>query len=233
MSEAAAHDATTPSAPGTVLRLPLTDQVAAAIRDMIVQDQLEPGQRVRERELSERLRVSRTPLREALKILAVEGLVELLPNRGAVVANPGQDEIHDRLELLGVLESLGGELAATRASDTEIAEVRALHFEMLAAFSRQDRLSYFKLNQRIHRAIILSSRNKALIEEHARLNAQVYRIRYRSNLHNRKWSSAIEEHTEILQALEARDGARLAKLLRDHLGSTWRKVHQDETAPPG
>ena len=216
-----------PVAKASVHRLPLTQQVAAAVRDMIIQDELRPGERVRERELTERLNVSRTPLREALKLLAAEGLLDLPPNRGAVVADPAPEQVRDRLELLGVLEGLAGEWAARRASDEEIAEIRALHFEMLAAFSRKDRLAYFKLNQAIHATIVKASRSRDLIELHARVNAQVYRIRYRSNLQNQKWPTAVAEHENILKALEARDAKRLGNILRHHLGSTWTKVNAD------
>ena len=221
-----------PAAKASVHRLPLTQQVAAAIRDMIIQDELRPGERVRERELTELLNVSRTPLREALKLLAAEGLLELLPNRGAIVADPEPEQVRDRLELLGVLEGLAGEWAAKRASNEEIAEIRALHFEMLAAYSRQDRLAYFKLNQAIHAAIVKASLSKDLIELHGRVNAQVYRIRYRSNLRNQKWHTAVEEHETILKALEARDAERLGAILRNHLGSTWIKVNADGLKSP-
>ena len=200
-------------------RPPLTDRVAGAIRDMIIQDEFKAGERIRERHLAARLSVSRTLLREALKVLASEGLVELLPNRGAVVSDPEPGTIHDLLQVLGVLEGLGGELAARNARDEEIAEIRALHFEMLAAYAREDRLQYFKLNQGIHRAIIEASRNPALVETHGRINAQLYRVRYRSNLRNQKWHTAIEEHERILAALLGRDGDRLARELRSHLGS--------------
>ncbi len=215
--------------------LPLTAQVAARLRDLIIQDQLRPGERVRERELSERLCVSRTPLREALKVLATEGLVVLSPNRGAVVADPSLQEIHDVLELLGGVEGLAGELAASRIRDEEIAEIRALHYEMLAAFSRQNRLEYFKVNQLIHGAIVRASNNLALVEIHTQLNARVYRVRYRSNLRNTEWQTAIDEHWSILKALEARDGQRLSQVMRAHLGSTWTKIsaiNTNDSAPP-
>lgn len=201
----------------------LTRQVADAVRDMIIQDEIRAGERIRERDLAQRLQVSRTPLRESLKILAAEGLVELLPNRGAVVSNPTAEEIHDMLRVLGVLEALAGELACARASDAELAEVKALHFEMLAAYARQDRLGYFKVNQRIHRAIVMASGNRSLMATHQRINAQLYRVRYRSNLVNTRWHTAIEEHEVILQQLLARDAAALAATLRGHLGSTWAK----------
>ena len=204
----------------------LPQRVASRLRDMIVQDALTPGQRIRERSLAEQLKVSRTPLREALKVLATEGLVELSPNRGALVANPSPEEVRDMLQVLGVLEGLAGELACAQATADEIDEIQALHYEMLASFARKDRLEYFKLNQKIHQAIVAASRNVSLIETHARLNARLYRVRFQSNLRNRTWPSAIDEHTAILDALMRRDGATLAALMRDHLGSTWTKVSE-------
>ncbi len=203
---------------------PLTQQVATKLRDLIVQDKLKAGERIRERDLAERLAVSRTPLREALKMLATEGLIELSPHRGAVVADPDLKEIRDLLELLGGIEALAGELAATRASDEEISEIRALHYEMLAAYARKDRLEYFKVNQAIHAAIVAACGNPAIADAHRRINARLYRVRYRSNLRNESWHTALDEHGEILEALEARNSQKLSSILRSHLGSTWGKV---------
>ena len=200
--------------------------VAGRLRDMIAQNVLQPGDRIRERAIGEALQVSRTPMREALRILAAERLVELLPNRGAVVCDPSPREIRDLLAVLAALEALAGEQAAAAATDAEIAEIRALHFEMLAAFERQDRLAYFKLNQAIHRAIVAAAHNAPLAELHAQLNARLYRVRYQSNLNNAAWHGAIEEHEQILGALTARDSAALARILRAHLGSTWAKVSE-------
>ncbi len=215
-------------ATNNVARLPLTGQVAATIRDMIVEDRLKPGERIRERQLANELQVSRTPLREALKILESEKLVEIWPNRGAIVADPAPEDVHDLLLLLGALEGLGGRLATQVASDLEIAEIRALHYEMLAAFARKDRLTYFKLNQRIHKGIIAISRNSALIETHSQINARVYRARYRSNKQNALWPNAVNEHEKIIAALEARDGKTLEELLNSHLDSTWTKVSVED-----
>ena len=205
---------------------PLTKSVASRLRDLIAQDALPAGERIRERALAERLQVSRTPLREALKVLATEGLVELFPNRGAVVSDPDPVEVQDLLQVLGVLEALGGELACAQASQRELDEVQALHYEMLAAYARKDRLTYFKVNQQIHKAIVAASGNASLIETHGRINARLYRVRYRSNSRNTKWDVAIEEHEAILAALRARDAAALSKILRSHLGSTWANVSE-------
>lgn len=201
-------------------------QVADRIREMIIQDELPPGAPIRERTLSERLHVSRTPLREALKILSAEGLVELHPNRGAVVAAPGSAEIRELLQLLGVLEGFAAELACEAASDQDIKELRALHFEMLAAYTRGDRLGYFHRNQDIHLGLVRASRNQALIAHHRVLNARVYRARYICNLKTQRWESAIKEHEQILEALERRDAVALSEILRNHVIQAWDKMQE-------
>jgi len=207
--------------------LPLAQQVAARIRDMIIQDQLTPGQWIREQALADKLSVSRTPLREALKMLELEGLIRLLPNRGAVLTELTVEEVKEKLEVLAVLEALAGRLACQKATDAELAEIRALHYEMLAWFSRQNRLEYFKLNQRIHLAIVAASGNRTLVETHARINAQLYRVRYQSNLQNELWGTAVDEHEEMLATLEARNSEALALCMLNHLGQTFFKFSRN------
>jgi len=206
---------------------PLAQQVAARIRVMIIQDQLTPGEWIREQALADKLNVSRTPLREALKMLELEGLIRLLPNRGAMVTEFSIEEVKEKLEVLAVLEALAGKLACQKATDAELAEIRALHYEMLAWFSRQNRLEYFKLNQRIHLAIVAASGNRTLIETHARINAQLYRVRYQSNLQNELWGTAVDEHEEMLAALTARNSEALAMCMLNHFGQTFFKFSKN------
>ena len=210
----------------TINRLNLSEQIANSLRDMIVQNQLPPGERIRERDICQKLEVSRTPLREALHKLASEGLIDLVPNCGAVVTAPNAEEIADMLQVLGVLEAFAGERACELISEEEINEIKALQYEMLAAFSRGDRLMYFKLNQRIHLSIVKAARSETLLSLHTRLNARLYRIRYQSNLRNELWGSAVKEHDAIMTALENRDAPELSMLLRQHLKSTWEKVSE-------
>lgn len=195
----------------------LSHAATARLRDMIVEGRIAAGARLNERVLTEELQVSRTPLREAFKILAGEGLVELLPQRGAVVATLGVADIEAAFEVMADLEGLAGELAAARIDAHELAEIRALHFDMLAAHARRDLPGYFRANMRIHATINAAAKNPVLTETFQRLNQRVYSMRYRSNLSHERWDHAIEEHTEILRLLEARDGAALRALLTQHL----------------
>ncbi len=134
----------------SIPRQVLHQEVAVRLRQRIVEGHLAPGAKLNERELSELLQVSRTPLREAIKMLAAEGLVELLPNRGAVVAQLSEQDVADTFEVIAGLEGQSGELAAQRISEAELAEIRALHYEMLAAFTRRDLSTYYRLNALIH-----------------------------------------------------------------------------------
>lgn len=206
-----------------IVRSALPAQVVEQLRDMIAADELPAGAKLNERELAERLHVSRTPLREAIKMLAAEGLVQLVPNRGAFVASPSAEEVEDMLEAMGALEATCGELACARATDSEIAAIRAAHDRMLKAYGRRDRRAYFKLNQEIHRRIAQAGRNATLQRLHETLNARLYRVRFMSNRTDR-WNSAVDEHEAIARALEQRDVRAVRKLLREHLSHTWEKV---------
>lgn len=198
-------------------RLGLSAAVGARLRDMIVEGVLAPGTRLNERMLCEQLNVSRTPLREAFKTLAVEGLIVLQPNRGAVVAQMSEPEIEQTFEVMGALEGLSGELACTRATDAEIDEVRALHFEMLAAHVRRDLPAYYKLNHAIHDRINAMARNPVLTETYQQINARIQSLRFRSNFNQDKWDTAVREHDAMLEALARRDGAAMRLILQQHL----------------
>lgn len=195
----------------------LHQQVAQRLRQRIVEGRLAPGAKLNERELCEQLNVSRTPLREAIKQLAAEGLVDLLPNRGAVAVKLGPADVEHSFELLAALEGLSGELAAARATDAEIAEVRALHFEMLACHARADLSGYYRLNARIHQAINSAARNPVLARHYDALNARVQSLRFRTNQDGAKWRRAVQEHGRMVDALAARDAAALRQVLVQHL----------------
>jgi DNA-binding GntR family transcriptional regulator len=197
----------------------LHETVGERLRDLIVEGDLAPGSRISERALCEQFSISRTPLREALKVLAREGLVELLPNRGARVAKLEAADVAHMFEVMAALESLAGRLACARVSDAELAEIRALHYEMLAAHARSDLPGYFRRNQAIHEAILAAARNPVLSATYRGLAGRLKRARYLANRSGSRWHDAVEEHGEILAALEARDGDRLARLLGEHLAN--------------
>lgn len=198
-------------------RSSLHDEVADRVREMILDGKLQPGGRVHEQALCKLLGVSRTPLREAFRVLATEGLLELRPNRGATVTRLTARGVGEMFEVMGALEALAGELACRHITDTEIAMIRAVHYEMLAEHARGDLGAYFRLNQEIHRRIIEAADNEILAATVNGLAVRIRRARYQANLSRERWDRAVAEHEDILAALAARDGARLSALLRQHL----------------
>jgi DNA-binding GntR family transcriptional regulator len=213
---------------GEVLHL----AVAQQLRALIVEGGIAAGQKLNERELAERLQVSRTPLREALKLLTAEGLVEHLPNRGATVVQLSADDVVHAFEVMAALEGLSGELACARITDTEIAELQALNFEMRAHHARRDLSAYYRVNAQIHRAINRAARNPVLAETYERLNARLQALRFRSNFDADKWDVAVREHDAMIEALLARDGKRLRRILVEHLQHK-RDVVLAQLAGPG
>jgi DNA-binding GntR family transcriptional regulator len=163
--------------------------------------------------------VSRTPLREALKVLASEGLIELLPNRGARVRVLDEHDIRELFDLVGGLEALAGRLACEYISGDQYAEIERLHHEMYAFYLHRDMHGYFKINQLIHGKIVAAARNSALSMSYAAYTGQISRIRYSANLAKKRdrWGEAMREHEAILDALRRRDGNELSNILFQHL----------------
>lgn len=192
-------------------------EVADRIRDLIEQGELAPGERISEKQLCEDFGVSRTPLREALKVLASEGLVELLPNRGARVRQLTLKQVKDTYDLMGALEGLSGELACQQISDEGIAAICALHDRMLEHYRNRELPEYFQVNQRIHESLLAASNNDALLEMYNNLSQRVKRVRYSKKMTDSYWRRAVQDHEEMIVALKKRDSKRLGQVLRDHL----------------
>ncbi|MBK8666188.1 MAG: GntR family transcriptional regulator [Burkholderiales bacterium] len=203
----------------TIPRAALHDQVGHRLRQMLVEGRIAPGAKLNERELCEALQVSRTPLREAIKTLAAEGLVELLPNRGAIAVQLSETDVIHTFEVMAGLEAQSGELAAQRITDSELAEIKAMHFEMLAAWTRRDLPAYYHLNARIHAAINAAAKNPVLTDTYARVNARLQALRFRSNQNEKKWRHAVEEHEGMIAALQARDPVAMRQVLSSHLAN--------------
>lgn len=191
--------------------------VAERLRKLIASGELPPGARLNERSLCDRLRVSRTPLREAYRILASEGLIEVLPKRGARVIEMSAADIADVFDLLAVVEGLSGRLAAEKASRATLEDVAALHRQMAAAYEARDMVRYSVVSKAVHVAINAAAGSAPLKDIYLRLNGQVQRLRYKSNLEGDNWARSVEAHARFVAALLARDGALAERLLREHL----------------
>jgi DNA-binding GntR family transcriptional regulator len=209
-----------------IIRRSLHDELVERLQRLIIEGELTPGEKVPEKELCERFNVSRTPMREALKVLANAGLVTLTPNRGASVTAVTVDDLQEVFPVMGALEALSGELACEKITDAELARVRALHEEMVGHYKAQRLPEYFKTNEAIHIAILNAARNDTLSSQHQMLSARVRRARYLANMTRERWDKAVAEHEDILAALEARDGPRLGNILKKHLKNKLETVSE-------
>jgi len=201
------------------IEVSLHGEILLRLRDYVVEGNIAEGARVPERQLCELFGISRTPLREALKVLAAEGLIDLLPNRGARVRQLSRRDLDELFEMMGGLESLAGRLACENITDEEIAEIERLHYEMYGYYLHRDMHNYFQANQRIHEKIVEASRNETLRGAYANFAGRIRRVRYSANFARKRerWGEAMREHETILEALRRRAGNELSDILFRHL----------------
>jgi len=209
----------TATVPSKIERISLHIELADALRTMILEGAFLNEERIPERELCVRFGVSRTPLREALKVLASEGLIQLEHNRGARLREISLKEVRDLYEVLGSYEVTVGRLAVERATERDLAVAQAIHGRLRNAFQREDRTEYFQYNQEIHAALVAMTKNDALIEAHRQCYTKIAVVRYRVNYNRRRWSESMAEHELIIEAA-ARRSADLPRLLHLHAEAT-------------
>ena len=197
----------------------LHDEVADRMRALIQSGEMAPCTRINEGELTERFGISRTPLREAIKILATEGLLELLPNRGARVASISPREIEEMMEVIAGLEATAADLACLHITEDEVAGIEADHDAMVLAWKAGDAASYYPLNRRIHEAVLTASRNTTLESLYLSLTGRIHRSRYSAHQTPEQCARAVEEHQEMIRLLRAREGTALSALMRAHIRS--------------
>lgn len=219
-----------PTAARPIPRRTLHDELLERLRQMIVDGDLAPGVKVPEKDLCEQFAVSRTPLREALKVLANEGLVTLTPNRGAMVSELTLSDLEETFPVMGALEALAGELACRHVTEPELKRIRQIHDRMTAHYHKGELSPYFALNQQIHELILDAARNPTLASLYRSLAGRVRQARYLSNMSPERWAEAVAEHEAIIDALEARKGQTLSRILKTHLTNKFETVKEELTA---
>ena len=203
----------------------LYQEAANRIRELIEHGGLVAGEKISEKRLCEKFGISRTPLREALKVLTSEGLVEIMPNRGARVSLLTLSDVEHTYDVMGALEGLAGETACRHLDDEELERIYALHQQMVGHYQRKELQDYFHANQQIHERILQASRNPILIEMYNNLSQRIKRIRYSMEMNEAFWRKAMNEHEEMIEALRDRDGKRLGDILRGHLSHKLEAVN--------
>jgi DNA-binding GntR family transcriptional regulator len=204
----------------------LHDEIVARVRDLLVSGEIAPGARVPERALCHRFGISRTPLREALKVLAAEGHVQLLHHRGARATKLTAKDVQDLFEICEGLEALAGELCCARITDEQVGRIAQLHREMVGHYESRELPAYFQCNRLIHEIIVQATGNAALIAMYESVAARIRRARYVAPMPLDHWALAVREHEAILNALDRRDGVGLGHLLRRHLRAKREQVER-------
>ena len=205
-------------------RRSLAEHIADKLRDLVLLEKLAPGVPIHERETAAALGVSRTPLRESLRILASEGLIEIAPNRPPRVANPSLDEIKDLLQVQGSLEALAGELACDNASEEELSEISRLADDMVRVSDVANPLEFFQKDMQFHKSIVAASKNQALIDTHKTYNSRLWRARFISSRRRVNRTGTLGQHHDIVEALVSRQRRKCAKALRTHLEAGFRNI---------
>lgn len=196
----------------------MATEIANRLRREILQGALSPGAKVKERDNAAESGVSRTPMREAIRMLATEGLIVLAPSRSPRVANPTYQEVADQILVLKTLEELSAELACIRATAADLAKVRDLNRQMAGLYESGHSLDLFEVDMAFHAAIADASHNEPLAETHRAFLARLWRVRYLAAHQRRNRDRARAHHNAILAALEARDAVAARAALDTHLG---------------
>jgi DNA-binding GntR family transcriptional regulator len=195
----------------------LHEDVARHLREMIVSGELKPGAKIPVAELSERLDVSLTPLREAMKVLAEEQLIELTPNRGGRVVPVTVEGTRSLFEVMAGLEAMAAELAAERMTDDQLATLEVMHAEMRRCLEVDEKEGYFALNRKIHDAIVDCVANPILTNLRSKLAVRAEQIRYISVQGGARRRQALQDHEDLMEALRRRDASSAYSVWRRHL----------------
>jgi DNA-binding GntR family transcriptional regulator len=207
-----------------VNRMALHAQAVDRLRKLIVRGTLAPGAQINEGELADALGISRTPLREALKLLASESLIELRPNRSARVSMLRTKDLEELFEAVAGIERIAAELAAKRITPRDLTRLGTLQSRMERLHAGNALEEYFEINQQIHRFIVACAANSALKATHDWLLSRAERARFFALASQSRWDESVKEHQAIFNAIEARNSAQAGKLLDRHVKRTGKVV---------
>lgn len=207
-----------------IQRKSLHEEIVPQLREMVVEGRWGVRETLPELQLSEELGVSRTPVREAVKILAAEGLLVVRPRSGASIKILKPKEVEQLFETAGAIEGAAARLAVSKASDKEIERISAVHAKMVDGFERNARAEYFEMNQNIHIMIVAAAHNEVLSDIHEKLLMRMRRIRFACTNDSEGWKNALAEHEFMLDSLKRRDAEALSGMLIEHMHKGWLRV---------
>ncbi len=213
----------------------LREQIVDSIRDAIIRGVLKPGERVAEPELAVRFGISRTPIREAFRQLESEGYLRITPRRGAVVVALTEKDVSEFYDVKAVLEGHAAHRAATRLTETQLAELDRLNQELGRLAKAEDVRSFFDVHNAFHEVFLGAADNDRLEQMLRSLVQQFERYRLASLVQPGRMRKSVEDHTRIIEAFRARDPERAEALVRgsaEYGGEVLRKVVRGD-APAG
>jgi DNA-binding GntR family transcriptional regulator len=195
----------------------LYEEVAELLRQRIFSRELQPGAWIDELAISSEYGISRTPLREALKVLAAEGLITMKMRRGAYVTEVDEKDLSDVYHLLSLLESDATGVVAVKATDAELKELQGLHLELEKSASNRTR--FFEINERFHLRLLAIADNRWQGQMVADLRKVMKLNRHNSLLKAGRIDESLAEHRAIMQALSARDANAALQRMREHFAN--------------
>jgi DNA-binding GntR family transcriptional regulator len=211
---------------------PLRELVFESLREAIIGGQLRPGERMMEIQLAEEMGVSRTPVREAIRKLELEGLVVMIPRKGAYVAGLSLKDIADVFEIRRAVEGLAAELATERITDEELEKLERYLVIIAEQIEEGDLNKVVETDTEFHTLLYEASRNQRLIQIINNLREQIQRFRMTSLAYPGRMRSALEEHRKIVEAISSRDGEQARLMAQDHIenaeNSMMSMIQQDK-----
>ncbi|MCX8085253.1 MAG: GntR family transcriptional regulator [Calditerrivibrio sp.] len=203
---------------------PLSEKIAETLREYIMKGNLKPGERLTEPKLSAMLGISRTPIREALRLLENEGFIDIFPRRGAVVSNITPKDVDEIFLIKTKLESLAAKLAVDNLSETDIKKLIEINEKMVKYSESKNVVSLIKLNSEFHNIFIERSNNSRLIKFIESLNKQFKRVTAYSFTELGRIKKVLEEHNSIIEAFQKRDQDEVERLVEVHVRNGWQFI---------
>lgn len=195
----------------------LHEEIADNLRELIMSGQLQEGDKIKEDELCSSMGISKTPLREALRVLSVEGLIKLVPNRGSFVSTPTFEEIREMFDVMSVLEGICARAATEKMSAKDLKNLEKLHNRLEKNFNRRAQREYIRINNQFHSFVQKLAGNRTLNQIVNGLRQKILLYRYQSLNWPERFEQSIQEHRDLLEAFRKKDPKKAETLMRRHL----------------
>ncbi len=195
----------------------LHEEIANNLRELIMSGELQEGDKIKEDELCSSMGISKTPLREALRVLSVEGLIKLVPNRGSFVSTPTFEEISEMFDVMSVLEGACARAAAEKMGEKDFATLEKLHEKLEKNYRRKAQREYIRINNQYHTSVQEIAGNRTLNQIVNGLRQKILLYRYKSLNLPERFAQSIQEHRDLLEAFRKKDPKKAETLMRRHL----------------